>query len=399
MGNDQKPNIALLEKLLYPMTCQEFFDDYWQKKGLHISRNDINYYKPLTQKAVDNWLQTATLTFPNVNLFNPKTGRTRGEGFVKPIGLPGKKGQLIDRNALLQKFHEGSSIIINYFSHEIPSLNKYTTELSKIFRAKVEDYLVVSSSNKDAFNIHGDGFETFVLHVSGQKQWRFYDTISKNLRQEHVQYLMDKKPSKEFIMQPGDFLYIPMQLRHGTHAIGDEPSISLTITIDLLDGEDLIRKVLKDTFVSFPSIRKQVPSYNWSTSESREAYYKELKELFIAQLNEVNLEEVFEELLQKEEKQSTSIDIFKGFNPHEKVTLESEVMNAELPFNLQVDGKCVRLKIPHHVFTYFKTLEFTLKYLTSQKVFKVKDLPGMLNDEMRIKIVQELVDKGFLKLT
>ena len=65
--------LEVLEKLIYPVTIDTFFNEYWDKKTLHISRNDPTYFDSILSKQdIDTWFQTTDVHYPEVDLFKRK---------------------------------------------------------------------------------------------------------------------------------------------------------------------------------------------------------------------------------------------------------------------------------------------------------------------------------------
>lgn len=391
-------NTDILEKLVKPVTSQQFFDDYWENRLLHISRNDQAFYKDiLTLSDVDNWLQTGVLEHPTLAIL--KGGRIPPNKWAKTHDKSYKSGKQIDREAVLKLLRSGATLLVNHFSDYQFALNAFMNSLRSLFQTRINDYLVISPPHNPAYPIHHDYQEVFVLHISGKKQWNFFDTFSKNLRDEHVRYAMDRNPSIKLEMQPGDFLYIPSNLRHSTEVVGDETSISLSITINRWEGDDFFKNILENTYASIPNLRQKMPLLRKSTLEERQNYYQHIKEEMLGHIESLDFEKVFSRMQSIKNKSSQGSILKEMIKPNlPSITIDSKVTrNLALHYVLNDDGKVLIFNFLSHTLVYFKTLEHTLKFITCNEHFLVKDLPGFVTDEMRVEIIQELVDKGFLE--
>ncbi len=385
-----------LMDLIAPMPISQFFEEYWGKKMLHIKRNDVNYFNStLQQEQIEIWLKYSTLTFPTVELM--KGNRTNPYEFSFDHMLTKyNNGKQIDKQKIQQLFHDGHSILVNAFSQFIPSLAKQMETLHQLFTGKIQDSLIISTDRKKAFNIHHDKEHVVAFQISGEKEWSFHNNYSKYMRGETLNFPFTPAPTEVLIMQPGDFLYIPPGLRHQTTTLSSIPSMSISIILDLVSGIDFLNKIVKYSYVKYPQLREMIPPY--STLEDKKVFFDKMKSIFLGYFEEVNWEDTYEQLQLENEK------IYHNFlektDQNAEISLETEVIriNPKAP-TIQSDSQIIRFQYLNNVLPFHQIYRFSLDFIEKQTtVFKVKDIFGMLADDLKIDLAKQLIDIGYLKI-
>jgi len=200
----------ILEKLLSPITINDFFEQYWEKKVLHVPRNQIGYYQDyLSEEEVNACFKRGNLTYPNTQL-RYKGGTT----LAKKWTYEHKQKLFIDYDKIIPYLRNGHVILCNQFHEHSSALTTLIDGLKSFFKAHViNDYLIISRPSSASFNIHSDREHVIVIQIAGTKKWHFYDTHSPYLRGEYVKHSLNPQPSQTITMQPGDFLYLPYNLK------------------------------------------------------------------------------------------------------------------------------------------------------------------------------------------
>ncbi len=393
MTNAQIP--AFFTQLIQPLSANDFFDTYWNKKHLHVSRNDADYFNNIIAPTeVNNCLTYSNLTLPAVELL--KEGRTAPSLFSKErIRRSYYDGKHINKTQVEDLFQKGHSILINHFSQFSPTLHQAIESLYAFFSADIVEYLVISNSNHDAFRIHHDREHVFAFQISGEKEWSIYDQLAENVRGYKITGELTPPPSDKIVMQPGDCIYVPNSLRHSTRTLGETPSISISIAIDQFYGIQILNNILKYSYVNFPNLTKTLP-HPLASEEARTAFYSEMKNTFIKHLQGVDFEQTILEMEMAQNK--------KAFNPIEAfgrpaLTLDDMVARSEeAKPTIQKDGKIIRFKYHHHVLVFYQIYLFSFDFIAKQtEPFKVSDIFGMLRNDMKLDLAQQLIKTGYLR--
>jgi ribosomal protein L16 Arg81 hydroxylase len=87
---------------------------------------------------------------------------------------------------------------------------------------------------------HRDGSHVLALQIEGRKKWNLYAGNDLDVRSSAGLDVDVSQPSHEFVLEPGDLLYLPHGWAHDAVAIGDTRSLHLTFTLAEPSPENLI---------------------------------------------------------------------------------------------------------------------------------------------------------------
>jgi ribosomal protein L16 Arg81 hydroxylase len=259
MRSTRVSNLDLVS-LLVPTSINDFFARYWEQQPLVIARNDQTLYADLPTNTDFEFL-LSSLTAPQAGWFSlvKERGRPPADTMLTEEGLlnlPEIYAAYRDGYSLLlnqiQKRHRATGVLCRKVEM---ALSKWGVTLARHIGAN--GYL--SPSHSQGFSIHYDPHDVFILQLDGHKKWRIYG--------RHVDFPVDPPadpvsreeagpPEKEFLLAPGDFVYIPRGFLHEAHA-GSESSLHLTLSIESVTWRDLIAEVL----IADPRFRKALPRY------------------------------------------------------------------------------------------------------------------------------------------
>ena len=108
-----------LNRLLDPLTPQQFFDEFWDRKAFHLSRNEADYFSSdLSSHDVEDWLSRCESCYESVTLDGHKVPDKTCPVIEEPTGR-----RRIDKEKLYQKLCNGLSIKVALMSEFMPSLS------------------------------------------------------------------------------------------------------------------------------------------------------------------------------------------------------------------------------------------------------------------------------------
>ena len=88
--------------------------------------------------------------------------------------------------------------------------------------ARLDDVMVSYASDGGGVGPHFDSYDVFLLQAQGQRRWRI--GRQKNLALQEgmpLKILADFQPEQEFVLEPGDMLYLPPRYAHDGVAQGE----------------------------------------------------------------------------------------------------------------------------------------------------------------------------------
>src|SRR5207253_2896853 len=116
-----------------------------------------------------------------------------------------------------------------------------------VFHCPVHGNLYLTPAQSQGFDAHFDAHEVFALQLDGVKHWRLYGLAAVlPLACEKANVPRSSLgPPQEVRLEAGDLLYIPRGHAHEAFT-SDQPSLHLTIGINVYRWSDLLQHALKD---------------------------------------------------------------------------------------------------------------------------------------------------------
>ncbi len=191
--------------LLGELTPAQFLRDYWHKKPLVI-RGAIPGFKPLLSKdalfqlAASDDVESRLITLvdddwsmqhgPLPSL--PKASQKQWTMLVQGVNLHDDNA-----DALLRQF--------NF----IPD-------------ARLDDLMISYATDEGGVGPHFDSYDVFLLQAHGKRRWRISAQEDLSLVEGlPLKILQNFEAEEEFVLEPGDMLYLPPHYAHDGVAIGE----------------------------------------------------------------------------------------------------------------------------------------------------------------------------------
>jgi hypothetical protein len=264
-----------LAYLIGPLSGDEFFRDYHEQKPLLALRDDPDRYKDLLSlDRIDDVIASMDLAAGDLDMARTEPP-VRREDYTYDTGI-------VDRGAVIDQFNRGATIILPHLHTRDATLAAFCRAMESVFCTHLQTNIYLTPPNNQGFNIHYDDHDVFVLQVSGQKDWRFYNTPIQNpFRGEafHPDIHKAGDPVESFTMKAGDCIYVPRGLMHDARTAGDEPSLHITVGLIVKTWADLMLEAVSEVALREPAFRRSLPpgfaQDNYDKAEAQ-AYFKEL---------------------------------------------------------------------------------------------------------------------------
>jgi 50S ribosomal protein L16 3-hydroxylase len=89
-------------------------------------------------------------------------------------------------------------------------------------RARLDDLMISFATDGGGVGPHVDSYDVFLLQVQGQRRWRISQQTDLRLVDGLPLKILRKfQPEQEFVLNPGDMLYLPPNVAHEGTAIGE----------------------------------------------------------------------------------------------------------------------------------------------------------------------------------
>lgn len=197
--------------LLGDITPEQFLRDYWHKKPLLI-RQAVPGFKPLL--PFDKLAELATKDYVESRLVTKKDGSwDMQHGPLK--SLPARSER--EWTMLVQG---------------VNLQDDKADELLRQFRflpdARLDDLMVSFATDGGGVGPHFDSYDVFLLQAQGQRRWKISAQKDLTLIEGLPLKILKKfKATEEFVLEPGDMLYLPPHYAHDGEAIGDCQTYSI----------------------------------------------------------------------------------------------------------------------------------------------------------------------------
>lgn len=252
---------ALFSSLIAPLSPEQFFNEHWEKKPLHLHRDDpvvSRYYRSLFSLSdlPDLCRRHALHFYRDVNAVRCVNGKKKvlnREGRVRSEVLT----KLISQNKATVQFHQPQRFK--------DALWQIQEKMESFFGALVGSNVYLTPPESQGLPPHYDDVEVFILQLEGQKQWRLYSPpVPLAAEYSLVPEESLGKPTHNILMQEGDLLYFPRGTVHQAHTLPGTHSTHLTIsTYQKMAWSDLLLDVLpgllSDSSRSVERLRQGLP--------------------------------------------------------------------------------------------------------------------------------------------
>lgn len=198
-------------RLLGDITPAQFMRDYWHKKPLLI-RQAIPGFQPLLPFA-----QLAELATKD---------------YVESRLVTSTDGQWDMQHGPLQQLPPRTQREWTMLVQGVNLQDDAADALLRQFRfvpdARLDDLMVSFATDGGGVGPHFDSYDVFLLQAEGQRRWRIGPQKDLSLVEGLPLKILSKfKPVEEFVLEPGDMLYLPPHYAHDGVAIGDCQTYSI----------------------------------------------------------------------------------------------------------------------------------------------------------------------------
>ena len=187
------------------ITPAEFLRDYWHKKPLLI-RQAIPGFQPLLPLAT--LADMARLNHVESRLITQVDGQwDMQHGPLEQLPPTSQRAwTMLVQGANL--YHKSADALLRQFSF-IPD-------------ARLDDLMISFATDGGGVGPHFDSYDVFLLQAQGKRHWRISAQKDLSLIEGlPLKILSDFVPEQEFVLEPGDMLYLPPQYAHDGVAEGD----------------------------------------------------------------------------------------------------------------------------------------------------------------------------------
>lgn len=199
------------------MTPAHFLRDYWQKRPLLIRNAFENFQPPIEPNDLaglaceEGVLARLIVHDEKRDRWTVKTGPFEEAEFSK---TPKRDWTLLVQD--VDKWDADVAALLDHFAF-LPSW-------------RVDDVMVSYAEDGGGVGAHVDQYDVFLIQGIGQRHWAISDDPDAPLdfrTDVELKQLKDFLPTHEWLLEPGDMLYLPPGVPHDGVALGDCMTLSV----------------------------------------------------------------------------------------------------------------------------------------------------------------------------
>ena len=199
--------------LLGKMPATKFLRDYWQKKPLLI-REALPDFKGLLTSA--ELIGLACSDDAQSRLVAQRNGKWEVRHGPFTAGSFSR----------LSKKHW--TLLVQDVNHFLPSARDLLLKFNFIPYSRLDDLMVSYAPAEGGVGPHFDSYDVFLLQGMGRRRWQISAQHDKRLIEDApLKILRDFRAEQEWVLEPGDMLYLPPGYAHNGVAI--DPCMTYSI--------------------------------------------------------------------------------------------------------------------------------------------------------------------------
>ncbi len=228
--------------LLGGLTPRAFLRRHWQKKPLLVRGAIRDFRDPLSPQAL-----LALATGPDVEsrLVLERGGRRPWQV------IPGPQ----DPARLRRLGATHWTLLVQEANRFVPALAGLLERFDFVPRWRVDDVMVSFAPRSGSVGPHVDGYDVFLLQGGGRRRWqiarRFDPACRENL---DLSVLRRFTPEREWVLEPGDMLYLPPGVAHCGTALED--CLTYSIGFRAPSHAELVLAFAEEAARALPSSRR-----------------------------------------------------------------------------------------------------------------------------------------------
>lgn len=192
------------------MPIDFFLRDYWQKKPLLIRNAFPNFQSPidgdeLAGLALEEEVESRLIL---------ENGKTPWELRNGPF----------DENTFASLPETNWTLLVQAVDQWVPEVNLLLDNFRFIPNWRLDDIMISFAPDKGSVGPHFDYYDVFLLQGLGKRQWKIgqqCDVTSAHVQGTQLHILENFETQDEWVLEPGDMLYLPPGIAHWGIAQGD----------------------------------------------------------------------------------------------------------------------------------------------------------------------------------
>ena len=190
-------------QLLGGLTAREFMRDYWQKKPLLVRQAIPGFESPISPDelaglALEEEIESRLVIEHGAHLWELRRGPFAEDAFSE---LPERDWTLL----------------VQAVDQFVPEVAELLEEFKFLPKWRIDDVMVSFAVPGGGVGPHYDNYDVFLLQGYGKRRWQVgqqCNSDSPTLQHADLKILAEFVKTEEWVLEPGDMLYLPPLLAH-----------------------------------------------------------------------------------------------------------------------------------------------------------------------------------------
>jgi len=206
----------MMTTLLGGMSPRQFLEEYWQKKPLLVRQavpgfTGVVSRDELFDLACDPDVESRYIRYQ---------ADTPGSSWTLERG-PQTRGRLRGKR-------QPWTVLVQGLNLWVPAGDALLHQFDFIPQARLDDLMVSYAVDGGGVGPHFDNYDVFLLQGIGQRRWQIADQTDRSLVEDApLRILKHFTPTHDWVLEPGDMLYLPPHWAHNGIAIGECTTYSI----------------------------------------------------------------------------------------------------------------------------------------------------------------------------
>ncbi|MEQ1674973.1 MAG: cupin domain-containing protein [Candidatus Nitrotoga sp.] len=199
--------------ILGGLSATNFLSDYWQKKPLLIRQAIPNFTGLLDPQQLMNLATDENVQARLVTQQRDTWQLHHGPFDTTQFSRLGKRKW---------------TVLVQGINHHLATGTALLQQFNFIPHARLDDLMVSFAPQGGGVGPHFDSYDVFLLQGSGHRRWQISAQKDRTLVQgAPLKILQRFKPEQEWILSPGDMLYLPPNYAH--HGVAEDDCMTYSI--------------------------------------------------------------------------------------------------------------------------------------------------------------------------
>jgi ribosomal protein L16 Arg81 hydroxylase len=389
-----------LTALIAPARAEDFFREHWERKPLHLSRGDANYYDSvLTNGDLEHIISCADLRYPAIQLAR-NGSYLAAEAYTKNIkhgseffnGVP-------DLGQIQSEYRSGSTVVLPALQRTWGPLRELCAALENDFSHAVHANAYLTPGDSPGFTPHYDTHEVFVLQIAGNKRWRLFEPPLKLPHRTQpftpIGYALPA-PIQELELKPGDLLYLPRGYVHAAYT-SHTHSAHVTIGMTVYTWVELLSELVASS-KEIAALRTALPPGFATRGDLKKTLREGLVQCMDQLRDHIDGDRLIETFLQKVKSgQARPGGIFQS--DVRVIGLHTQLKTPDAGrYRISMEERSTVLEFDGRKFVLPDKIRATIDDMCKRKSFRPGDLSGPLDHDGKLRLARYLHGERFLTL-